>query len=54
MAAAIGRPTQMIMGTMMVLVSLLILSVLETILITMVSSTIIEAMLFVQSPMCFP
>ena len=38
----------------MVLVSLLMLSVLEAILISMVSSTITKAMLFVQSPMCFP
>ena len=54
MATAIAGPCQMIMGTMIVLVSLLILSVLETNVITMVSSTIIKAMLFVQSPMCFP
>ena len=38
----------------MVLVSLLMLIVLETIVISMVSSTLAKAMVFVQSPMCFP
>ena len=46
--------TMQIMGAVMVLVSLLMLIVLETILISMVSSTITKAMFSVQSPMHCP
>ena len=46
--------TMPIMRTMLVLVSSLMLSVLETILINVVSSTITKAMFIVQSLMRFP
>ena len=46
--------TMQIMGAVMVLVSSLMLIVLETILISMVSSTITKAMFSVQSPMHCP
>ena len=46
--------TMQIMGAVMVLVSSLMLVVLETMLISMVSSTITKAMFSVQSPMHCP
>ena len=46
--------TMQIMGAVMVLVSSLMLIVVETMLISMVSSTITKAMFSVQSPMRFP